>query len=89
MARKPQPIEYFARALEAISLARKKCSEGKDPKSALTAVESAENNLVQGLQAYKDRQTSDAQFFSDVSAYSILRNADCEKADEVLKKLQG
>lgn len=86
MPKKPQPIESFARSLEAISLALEKC-EGKEPlKCFVSALTSAKDNLAKGIQSYKEQQIQDAQFFAEASAYSIVRSVDCEKADEILKK---
>lgn len=87
MPKKPQPIEHFARGLEAISLAKKKCGKLETAKCIMAALESAEKNLIDGLQGYRGQQARDAQFFADVGGYSILRGADCEKADEILKKI--
>jgi len=85
-SKKSQPIEHFARTLEAIELGLQKCGPGTDP-CIRTAMESAKKNLLAGLDSYKEQQAADAEVFTLTGAYSILRGVDYEKANEVLEKL--
>lgn len=89
MPKKPQPIESFARALEAIDLAHKKCDKTGDNSCMKEALESAKNNLLQGLESYKEQQIADAEVFANMGTYGIMRGVDCEKAEAVLKKLHS
>lgn len=88
MASKPLPVEFFARSYEAIQLARRKCpGKTETDKCLLEALNSAEKNLCDGLQAYKEQQGMDIEFFTSVAGFGFARHADIEKAEGILKKI--